>query len=197
MRTYQKVGSFSSFDLRHVVAAQPHVFCASAGRRFADVAELDLAAIAAQTLPVERQIGVAIMALAEPVGQLKMLKVTSDDTTVHAELGPDGALRFVGQLSYMQVARFQGRCILRDGYHRAVELLSRNVSQVPVLYREVADIDALFPPAQRPGMLPESAWLGEQPPLLGDYLDPQVSALLDVPKPAKALIVQVAELPWP
>jgi hypothetical protein len=35
--------------------------------------------------------------------------------------------------SYIQVARYQGRSFLRDGYHRAVGLLRAGVSQVPAV----------------------------------------------------------------
>lgn len=37
--------------------------------------------------------------------------------------------------SFMQIAVIDGRCILRDGYHRAVGLLSRGISVVPAFVR--------------------------------------------------------------
>lgn len=98
----------------------------------------------------------------------------------------------------MQVAEYQGRWILRDGYHRAVELLARGVHHVPVLLRTVAALDDLFPPELRAqGLLPEAAWLGGRPPLLRDYLDPALSIELTLGRPPTAYMVQVAQVPWP
>jgi hypothetical protein len=88
------------------------------------------------------------------------------------------------------VARFQGCCVLRDGYHRAFGLLSRGISRVPAFVRGFDTLEDLAPA----GMLPQSAWLGQRPPLLRDYHDDRVAESVRLPAQRKMVIVQALEL---
>ena len=93
--------------------------------------------------------------------------------------------------SFMQVASFRGRLLLRDGYHRALGLISRDIFEVPVFYREFETFEDLRVP---PGMLPQDAYLGDRPPLLTDYLNSAVSAITTVPAMQKVVVVQALEI---
>jgi len=90
--------------------------------------------------------------------------------------------------SLVQVARWQGAYILRDGYHRAYGLLSRGISSVPVLYREFPDFQ---PPIAAPSLFDPAVYMGERAPLLTDYLDDAVAANIEVPRSQKTLVIQV------
>ncbi len=90
--------------------------------------------------------------------------------------------------SLVQVVRWRGVFILRDGYHRAYGLLSRGISSVPVLYHEFPDQQ---PPVVAPGLFDPSVYIGERAPLLTDYLDDAVSADIEVRRTQKTLVIQV------
>lgn len=88
--------------------------------------------------------------------------------------------------SFMQVIFHRGRYILRDGYHRAVSLISRGITRVPVLYRQYGEFENL---QIDHGNLAEPTYLGNNPALLSDYLDDSVSA--DVAMSVKKTIIVV------
>jgi hypothetical protein len=93
--------------------------------------------------------------------------------------------------SFLQVVRWRGRYLLRDGYHRSLGLLSRGVTHVPVLFRELGDFDVL---ERLPGMLPETSFLGERPPMLADYLSDTVSAAVRSPASHRMIVIQGLEM---
>lgn len=71
---------------------------------------------------------------------------------------------------FVQVAEFQGRMILRDGYHRAVSLLSQGVTHAPVIVLRCTDY------AQTGGLggffFAPRIVMGPKPPLVKHYLSP-------------------------
>jgi hypothetical protein len=77
-----------------------------------------------------------------------------------------------GGIPWIQVVAFQGRHVLRDGYHRAIGLLRNGIFEVPVARIEGAQVADL---GLRPGFLPADVVLGAQPPLLTDFLDDALS----------------------
>src|SRR3989442_328334 len=95
------------------------------------------------------------------------------------------------QKSYLQVAGLGGRYFLRDGYHRAYGLLAAGISHVPALVKDFATFEEVGLPA---GLLPQSTYLGERPPLLPDYLNDQRSVDTLLPITQKMVVVQALEL---
>ena len=90
----------------------------------------------------------------------------------------------------MQVVRVGNRLLLRDGYNRAYALLRRGIHTVPCLYREW--------PAEQDleigvGMLTPSVYLGDRPPLLGDFLDDAVAADVSTPAARKMILIHAVE----
>lgn len=74
---------------------------------------------------------------------------------------------------FMHVVEYQGRYVLKDGYHRAFALLARGIRKVPVILqaaRTFADI-------HRGGttLIAAEHLLGPRPPRLLDFHDPDVS----------------------
>jgi hypothetical protein len=90
--------------------------------------------------------------------------------------------------SLVQVVRWRGVYVLRDGYHRAYGLLSRGVSRIPVLYREFPDHQV---PIAAPGLFDPAVYAGDRAPLLPDYLDDTVSARIEVRRTQKTYVIQV------
>jgi len=94
--------------------------------------------------------------------------------------------------SVLQVAELDGRPILRDGYHRAVELLRYDIDEVPALVRTMTSTEEVLLP--QPGILPTAAWLSDRPPTLPDFLDDTVSLDMRLPRrDEKAIVVQCVE----
>jgi hypothetical protein len=92
--------------------------------------------------------------------------------------------------SYLQVAEFRGRHVLRDGYHRALGLLTRGVNLAPALVRQISAVEDLTVP----GALPQEAYLGSKPPMLPDYLDDDVATEVWLPESQKMVLIQGMEL---
>jgi hypothetical protein len=93
--------------------------------------------------------------------------------------------------SFVQVAHLADRYVLRDGYHRALGFLKRGVSRVPVFVRDYAKLEDL---GMNPGLLPQSVYLGDNPPRLTDYFDDEVSADVSLPAFQKMIVVHGLEL---
>jgi len=92
--------------------------------------------------------------------------------------------------SFIQVVKYRDRLVLRDGYHRSLGLLSRGIYLVPVFYKEFGPYDELGLPQ---GMLPQAAYLGDNPPVLPDYLAEDVSAEVALPATQRMIIVSGLE----
>jgi len=70
---------------------------------------------------------------------------------------------------WMQAAQFQGRWLLRDGYHRAYALLTRGITRVPCVIVQISTLQDLG--AVRPGFVGGEVLLGDRPPLVADFVD--------------------------
>ena len=93
-------------------------------------------------------------------------------------------------LPQMSVAEFQGRYILKNGYHRAVALLRAGITEAPCLVVHAKNYNATG--ANAPGFLPRELILSDKPPRLEDFN----SAEAAVPYPrrlTKAVIVIQAQ----
>jgi hypothetical protein len=185
-------------NLTRLISFQPAVFVDSAMERARGLKPDDVEGLANLCLPI-------------PVGN-EMLTPTLDKVrNVWTVLSPNPNLRVVGQYagpvpgvaggapvfgfflalmpSFVQVAHFQGRYLLRDGYHRALGLLGSGITEVPAFVRDFDAIEHLVPP----GMLPQNGWLGPRPPMITDYFDNAVAATVALPAVQKVVMVQALE----
>ncbi len=188
--------SVAIVDLRKVCGVQTHVFTDHTEQRTAVADANDLRSLAAISLPLPVQ--AELPAQFDQVRQAWILSAANPNLRIVGNwLGPlnQGAvgLGFAVSLtpSYLQVARFQNRFLLRDGYHRAYGLLRRGIFLVPSFFRDFGPFQDLGLP---PGMLPQSAYLGDRPPLLTDYLDDAVSADVMLPAFQKMIVIHGMEL---
>jgi len=182
----------SIVDLSRVCAAQPHINTSMAIQRVEGLEAQNLVSLATVSLPVSAPN--AFPVAFDP----------SKNTWIFSSANPNLRVvgRFNGQVqpgqnafgfivgisaSFLSVAVYQNRYLLRDGYHRAFGFLSRGINRVPAFVREFASYEELALPA---GMLSQDAFLGERPPSLRDYLDEQVSAEIHVPQTQKTVLIQ-------
>lgn len=183
-------------DLSRICAIQRHVLTDDATQRVADVDVMDISSIAAVALPLAQPRKLA--AAFSPEKQSWVFSSANPNLRIagqfHGEVQPGiHAFGFVISVSasFIQVARYHGRYLLRDGYHRAYGFLARGITYVPVFLREYATFDEMGLPA---GLSPQDTYLGDRPPLLADYLDDGVSAAVVMPVTQKVVIVQGLEV---
>jgi hypothetical protein len=182
-------------DLRRVCAVQPNVFTEEAAQRSAGVDANDVTSIATVTLPIA-----APSVLGAAYNAAKQAWVFSSANPnlriVGQAQGPGPGAHIFGfavalSPSFMQVASYNGRYLLRDGYHRAYGLLAGGITHAPVFVKDFERFEDLHLP---PGLLPQDAYLGPRPPVLADYLNRDVSANTSILVTQKIVIIQALEL---
>jgi hypothetical protein len=185
-------------DLTRVVAFQPNVFTDTAAERVVGLDPDDLRSIAELTLPINHTAPVSVHY--DELKQAYIITSPNLNLRVVSNAGgpqPDGTLSFGFKIavaaSFVQVARFQNRHVLRDGYHRAFALLSRRITRVPAFVRDYETTENLAPA----GMLPQSAWLGDRPPTLRDYHDDRVAESINLPAQHRMIVIHALELSPP
>jgi hypothetical protein len=86
-------------------------------------------------------------------------------------------------LGFLNVAHYQERYFIRDGYHRSAGLLRNNTEPqviIPCILVEAQTINQI---GWRPGMIAESVLLSYHPPYVSDFWDEEVShEILQKPK---------------
>jgi hypothetical protein len=73
---------------------------------------------------------------------------------------------------FVQIAEYNERWFVRDGYHRTYGLLCRGVYKIPCIFIRARTFQELG--AAAPGFLPYEILFGERPPMLTDFLDDAV-----------------------
>lgn len=193
-------------DLARVAAVQPSVFTDTAIERAAILDAGDLRAIAELTLPTRHPRPIGELSPGDDVLpvhiQYNHLEQAYTITSPNLNLTVTGNVDAPGNRapqpdslgfgftigvppSFFQVARFQGRHVLVDGYHRAFGLLSRGMTRVPAYVRDFTTAEDVAPA----GTLPRAAWLGDRPPLLRDYHDDLVAEQVLLPVPHRTIVI--------
>jgi hypothetical protein len=182
-------------DLTRVCGFQPNVFTDHAEERVRAVDPGALGSIATAAIPVPQPSQLPLQY--DNVKQAWILSAPNPNLRIvgNFNAGIDGGgigLGFVVRLmpSFLQVVRFEGRYLLRDGYHRAYGFLARGITDVPAFVREFGAIEELVPA----GMLPQAAFMGQRPPQLTDYLDDDVSVAVSLPASQKMVVIQGLEI---
>lgn len=117
-------------------------------------------------------------------------------TPVQNMILPGSGARVVGfQIVFgsphMHVVEYRGRCILKDGYHRAYGLLARGVSRVPCIVERAGDFTDVHSGSTT--LISPGDLLGEHPPRLTDYFDPAVSLQVEQRVFRKAIRIHAEE----
>ena len=92
---------------------------------------------------------------------------------------------------FFEVACFQNRWFLRDGYHRAYALLRARVFEVPAVIVQAATIEELG--ANQPWFFPEEVLFSKAPPRVVDFLNEDLILEYDRPALIKTLRIKMEE----
>jgi hypothetical protein len=186
-------------DLRRVCSVQPSVFLDHAADRTRTAAADDIEGLAQITLPTNQDATEFSRSYDEARQRFVLtsrnpnFRVVGSITTPMAVKGQGGlAVGFVVVTapSLLQVAKYRGRYVLRDGNHRALGLLANGIHTVPVLYREYHEFDTMNLSS---GLFQPRVFLGERPPLLVDYLDDTVATTVFMAAMQRVVIVEAIE----
>lgn len=185
-------------DLSKVCAVQPSIFTQSAVARVEGVDPADLGQLASVTLPIASPQGESIQVQRDESGKQWLIASRNPNLQVMGyfsgpiQQGAPPAFGFPVGIppAFVQAVCYQGRWLLRDGYHRSFGLLSLGARYVPAFVRDMNAIRDVVP---NPGLLPNEAFLGPRPPTLLDYSDDAVAAATQLPSATKIVIVQAFE----
>jgi hypothetical protein len=198
-----EAGSPLMVDLARLRAIQPVIHIEDAKKRFEGVDLMNLAAIAAITLPIPPASPPELQPIFDHAKQAWImaspnpnLRVMGGFSNTAAEIAPGVKASIFGfavgvSPSFLRVGVVNGRHFLVDGYHRAYGLLASGVTQAPALVREYNQLQEA---RLQQGMLSPDVFLGDQPPLLPDYLDQAVSADTLSPLVSKMIVIQALEV---
>jgi hypothetical protein len=121
------------------------------------------------------------------------LNIASDPSLPPVQM-PAYPFVLVNNPNYLQVARYQGRYILRNGYHRAVGFLRQGVYRVPCIAVEAQTFEQMVPMA---GMFSKEVVLGDHPPRLLDFWDDSVACTCLRPVMRKTFRISYEEINTP
>jgi hypothetical protein len=182
-------------DLRKVLAVQPAIHFDHARERTVGAKNDDLLSVATISLPLPSNTNLP----AQFDDHQKTWVISSRNPNLrivgnfNAPAGPGmTALGFIIRVlpSFVQVVKYRGKYVLRDGYHRSLGFLSRGINSVPVFYREFGPYEEL---GLAQGMLTQAAYLGDRPPVLPDYLADDVSVEVALPATQRMIVISGLE----
>lgn len=188
--------SVALVDLSKLLALQPYTELGGPSPELKALNPGDLQAIAAMTLPLGDRLSFPVQF--EPA--TNTWYITSHDTAMGLITNWSGMVRegipgfgfgVAMRPSFFRTAQLGDRIFLTDGYHRALLLLQRGISIVPVLNRKL-NSPLQFGVTGEP-FSPE-VLLGPRPPLLKDYFDNAVAAEVRFPRKRKIITIQATEL---
>ena len=93
--------------------------------------------------------------------------------------------------AFLEVALYNGRWFLRDGYHRAYALLKAGIERVPSVIVYARSLSELG--ADRPWFFPESIFFSSRPPRVTDFLNPDFTVEYDRPRTRKTIRITIEE----
>jgi hypothetical protein len=174
--------SVATVDLTRLISFQKAITLENEPARFEKIAPGDWEALFELCLPQDR-VEEDLLGTFDKDGK----GVTITSTNPNLRIGPVQSVDLPGATGvkllgfavifgtpHMHVVEYKGRYFLKDGYHRSFALLSRGITQVPVVLergRSFADVHA----GNSSFIAPEHL-LGDHPPMVTDFLDPAVSA---------------------
>ncbi|RXH56912.1 hypothetical protein [Granulicella sibirica] len=113
------------------------------------------------------------------------------DLTLRPTADPEHPFRIHGGSPFLEVAHYRDRWILRDGYHRALLVLSAGVHQVPAVLieaRTIAEVGAIHP-----WFFSEDELFSPRPPRVTDFLSDALTIEYPRPRLHKTIRIHIEE----
>jgi hypothetical protein len=121
------------------------------------------------------------------------LELHSDHPNLHLRTTPKLSTPLTAYTGgpFFEVALYNGRWFLRDGYHRAYALLNAGIERLPsviVYARSLAELGA-----DKRWFFPESVLFSSRPPRVTDFLNPDLIVEYDRPRTRKTIRLTIEE----
>jgi hypothetical protein len=133
--------------------------------------------------------------------EYEVIRKPDANTIVLRSCNPNLSLRFFGDLSFpvtvhggspfFEVAQYRDRWFLRDGYHRAYNLLQANIFRIPAVIVYARTLEQLG--ATQPWFFNEETLLSAEPPRVIDFLDDALVLEYNRPLLIKTVSVKIEE----
>jgi hypothetical protein len=133
--------------------------------------------------------------------EYELIRKPDSNTIVLRSCNPNLSLRLVDDLSspvsvyagspFFEVAQYRDRWFLRDGYHRAYDLLRANIFRVPAVIVYARTLDELG--ATQPWFFNEETLFSATPPRVLDFLDDALVLEYSRPLLVKTVSVTIEE----
>jgi hypothetical protein len=133
--------------------------------------------------------------------EYEIIRKPDANTIVLRSCNPNMSLRFFDDLSspvsvhtgspFFEVAQYRGRWFLRDGYHRAYDLLRANIFRIPAVIVYAVTLEELG--ATQPWFFSEETLFSTTPPQVVDFLDDALVLEYNRPLLIKTVRVTVEE----
>lgn len=123
----------------------------------------------------------------------RTVTIRSSNPNLHIRTTNDAASPLIIQNSgpFFEVAYFRDRWFLRDGYHRAYDLLRAGVFKVPAVVIQVSNLEDLG--AAQSWFFPEEVLFSETPPHVADFLNDDLVLEYERPPLIKTLRITLEE----
>ena len=123
----------------------------------------------------------------------RTVTIQSSNPNLHIRTTNDAAspLSVHNSGPFFEVACFRDRWFLRDGYHRAYDLLRAGVFEVPAVVIQVSNLEDLG--AAQPWFFPEEVLFSEIPPRVVDFLNDDLVIEYERPPLIKTLRITFEE----
>jgi hypothetical protein len=123
----------------------------------------------------------------------RTLTLQSTNPNVHLRVtrNPSAPVIVHAGSPFFEVAEYAGRWFLRDGYHRAYNLLRASVFHLPAVIvhaRTLSELGAVLP-----RFFSEDILLSDNPPFVSDFLDEALTIQYDRPQTIKTLRIVMEE----
>jgi hypothetical protein len=96
---------------------------------------------------------------------------------------------------FLQLVEYQGRWMVRDGYHRVYGLLSKGVATVPCVVVRAKTFEETG--AGRPGFFGYEVLYGPRPPRVTDFIDDHLAGTVHVPQMVRVIRLRAEEFSIP
>jgi hypothetical protein len=121
------------------------------------------------------------------------LLLQSHDPNFHVRIDPESATPLSVSTGgpFFEVATYRNRWFLRDGYHRAYDLMQAGIFAMPAVIVHARTLAELG--ADAPWFFPESVLFSSHPPRLADFLDPALTIQYHRPSTLKTIRLTIEE----
>jgi len=181
--------SLGVVDLRSLIAFQRRLVFNPGLAQSAAPAARDWPALLALSFGLAKPVECDL--IHDPAARILILQSSNPNLHIRTTSDASSPLTIHAGGPFFEVTCFRGRWFLRDGYHRAYNLLQAGVFKVPTVIVQARTIEELG--AVQPWFFSEEVLFSEAPPYVSDFLDDDLVLEYKRPPLIKTLRITMEE----